>query len=320
MPTLVPTLVRRPVARRRAPAVRAAVRAAAVALLVPVLACEVPAPTAPPVRPGLVVFAVLGPGGVDQTVLLMQSRAAVPDAAARPFNPNDPIVTTGETPVIGARVVLRNAAGDSAVLVEDRVRRTDRLGAGVYRVWSTAAGAAAAGAPAGAVLPVAVGQEYRLRVVAAVAGAGAVAEGTARVPAADRTVAGALRALDLQRDTVLLPALGVRAGGFVYSLRTVTGAPIDGDAQYRRAVEPRLVLPDGDDWAFAYARAELRAGTRHVLTVTAADSNYFAYYSADLDPFADRTARTTLRGASGLFGAAFTVYTLPVLVTRGAAP
>jgi hypothetical protein len=106
----------------------------------------------------------------------------------------------------------------------------------------------------------------------------------------------------------------------VYSLRAPDGTTPAGDAQYRRALEPRLVLPAGDDWAFAYARTAFRTGARYVLTVTAADSNYFAYYGADLDPFADRTGRTTLRGASGLFGAALTFYAVPVTAAVGAAP
>lgn len=304
--------------RRTTLAVRRAVRAVPLALAA--FGCEVPAPTAPPVRPGLVVFGVLNPAGAEQVVLLMQSRAAVPDAAARPFVADDPIVSAGETPVSGARVVITNAAGDSAVLVEDRARRADRLGAGVYRLWGSAATAAAAGAPAGAVLAVAAGQLYRLGVRATVAGAEVAAEGSARVPSAERVVTGPARTLDLRRDSVVMPEAGIQGAGFVYTLRGPNGITLEGDPQYRRALERRLVLPSGEEWAFAYARTALRAGTRHVLTVAAADSNYFAYYGAELDPFADRTGRTTLRGASGVFGAALTVYALPVAVAVGAAP
>lgn len=298
---------------------RAAV-AVVVAAIVGATACEVPAPTAPPVTPGLVVFGVLSPEGSDQVVLLMESRAAVPDALSRPFIAADPILSSGETPVTGAHVVITNAAGDSAVLVEDRDRRSDRFGAGVYRLWPTAAAATAAGAPRGPVLPVVAGGVYRLHVDATVGIVRVAADASTRVPSVGRLVTGPTRAVNLRRDTVLVPETPLTAAGFIYSLRAGNGVTLEGDPQYRRVLEPRLVLPAGNDWAFAYARGELQPGTRHVLTVTAADSNYYAYYSADLDPFADRTGRTSLRGASGVFGSAMTAVALPIVVTVGATP
>ena len=101
----------------------------------------------------------------------------------------------------------------------------------------------------------------------------------------------------------------------MYSLRGGNGTSNEGDPQYRRVIEPRLVLPSGnDDWAFAFARDILRGGTRHTLTVTAADTNYFEYYGSQVDPFADRTGRTTLRGAAGVFGATLTIYTQPITI------
>ena len=277
-----------------------------IALGVTLGACAVDAPTAPASAPGLVLFSVLNPAGTDQVVLLMRSRASAPSLAGLTYNPNDPIVTAGETPVTGATVVVYNAAGDSAVLVEDRVRRADHLGAGVYRLFT----GAPAAAPAGAYLPVLAGQAYRLRVHAALGDA----EGSTRVPAASPApITGATR-VTIGRDSVVLPAIAVTAGaGFVYTLRTVVGA-VEGSAQYRRALERRLLLPSGEDWAFAYVRDRLTRGTSHVLTVYAADSSYFGYYSADADPFADRSARTTLRGAAGVFGAVLLVAAVPIFV------
>jgi hypothetical protein len=291
-------------------------RASVVAALVVagmVAGCDVPVPTDASVQPGLVVFGVLNPASAEQVVLLMRSREAVPDTTGLTFVSDDPIVSAGETPVTGARVVLYAPTGDSAVAVEDRVRRTDRLGAGVYRIWS-AGGAAAA--PAGAYLPLGTGQRYRLRVASSVG----EAEGTARIPSADRIVSGASRVVSLARDSVILPELGARAAGFVYSLRGGNGTSNEGDPQYRRVIERRLVLPSGnDDWAVAFARGVLRGGTRHTLTVTAADTNYFEYYGSQVDPFADRTGRTTLRGAAGVFGATLTIYTQPITIALGAA-
>ncbi len=275
------------------------------------LSCDVPAPIAPEVRPGLVVFAVLDPATIEQTILLMRSRATVPDVANRPFATEDPIVSAGETPVSGARVVLYGPAGDSAVAVEDAARRGDKQGSGVYRVWTSGNRAFA---PPGAYVLLQPGGTYRLRITSPLGDA----EGTTRVPAANSVVTGPTRNVYLTRDTVLLSSSGVVGGGFVYSLRGANGTQSEGDAQYRRDLERRLILPSGDDdWAFAYVRERLRTGTRHTLTVTAADSNYFAYFGARTDPFADRTGRTNLRGAAGVFGSIMVIYALPIMVMAG---
>jgi len=281
---------------------------AASLLLVLAASCEVPAPSAPAVESGLVVFAVLDPGVNEQVFLLMRSRSAKPDTTARPVIVDDPIVSSGETPVSGATVVIYSPAGDSAVAVEDGARRPDHLGAGVYRVWGTAATASP-----GALMPIIAGRRYRLRVASSVGDA----EGTTLVPSADRIGAAAARNVSLARDTVLMPASVINAAGYVYSLRSTNGNA-EGDPQYRRDLERRLVLPSGgDDWAFAYARDRLRTGSRHSLTVTAADSNYFDYFGAQSDPFADRTARTTLRGAAGVFGSVLIVFTQSITVSSG---
>lgn len=291
-------LTRDPIARAALTAAIAATSFAA--------ACDVEVPTGATVEPGLVVFGVLNPGSTEQVILLMASRAAVPDTTGLVFNSDDPIVTSGETPVIGARVVLYAPNGDSAVAVEDRARRPDRFGAGVYRVW-TAGGASSA--PAGAYLTMTTGQTYRLRVASSYGEATA----SARVPSADRVLTGATRVISVARDSVILPVLGARASGFIYSLRGSNGTQNIGDPQYRRTIEPRLVVPSAtDDWAFAFARERLVAGSRYTLTVTAADTNYFEYYGAQADPFADRTGRTNLRGAAGVFGATLTIYTQPI--------
>jgi hypothetical protein len=275
-----------------------------------VLGCDVPAPSAPDLQPGLVVFSVLDPGSAEQLVLLMESRASVPDLTQLSIVPNDPIASSGETPVSGARVVLYGESGDSAVAVEDRVSRPDHLGAGVYRLVS---GGPVGLLPPGVFLRLIPGQRYRLRVTSSVGDA----EGTARLPALDRVVTGPARNLNMTRDSVLLTGNTVTAAGFIYSLRGANGTSTEGDQQYRRDLERRLVLPSGEDWAFSFAGDRLRTGTRHVLTVTAADSNYFEYYGAQGDPFADRTERTSLKGAAGVFGAVTVVAAIPITIVQG---
>jgi hypothetical protein len=258
-----------------------------------------------------VVFSVLDPGTTEQVVLLMRSRSTVPDLAARVFDPNDPIVTAGEIPVTGATVVLYGPLGDSAVAREDPTTRPDKSGAGVYRIWT---GGTPGFAPAGAFVRLQPGGTYRLRVTSSLGSA----EASTRVPAVNSVVTGPLRTVNLTRDTIMLSSGGVAGGGFIYSLRGVNGTQLEGDAQYRRDLERRLILPSrDDDWAFAYVRDRLRTGTRHTLTVTAADSNYFAYFGERSDPFSDRTARTNLRGAAGVFGSIMVIYALPITVSVG---
>jgi len=267
----------------------------------------VPAPSAPDLQPGIVVFAVLDPASAEQVVLLMQSRASVPDTTGQIIVPNDPIVSSGETPISGARLVLYGSTGDSAVAIEDRVLRSDHLGAGVYRFYSGLQSVA----PRGTYIPIVAGRTYRLRVSSTLG----EAEGTTRVPTVDRVSAGPARNLNMARDSVVLTN-NPQAAGYVYSLRAANGTSTEGDLQYHRDFERRLILPTGDAWAFAFVRERFVLGSRHVLTVSAADSNYFEYYGAQGDPFADRTQRTTLKGAAGVFGSVLVIVALPVTVTQ----
>ena len=268
-------------------------------------ACDVPAPTQLSATPGLVVFSVLDPAAVEQTVLLMQTRPAVSDTTARTVNVDDPIVTAGEIPVTGARVVLYGPTGDSAVAIEDRVRRADHLGAGVYRFYSSGN---AATLPAGAYMPIAMGARYRLQVQSSVG----IAEASTHVPSNDRNLNVAARLLNFSRDSIILGQSVAEAAGFIYSLRN--GNATEGSPQYRRGLERRLVLPSGNDWAFAYVRERFTIGSRHTLTVTATDSSYFGYYSSEGDPFADRSTKTSLRGAAGVFGSVLLMYSSTVTV------
>ena len=251
------------------------------------------------------MFSVLDPSGAEQTVLLMQTRPAVTDTTARNVNVNDPIVSAGEIPVSGARVVLYGPAGDSAVAIEDRVSRADHLGAGVYRLYSSGN---AATLPAGAYLPVVAGARYTLQVQSSVGSA----QGSTLVPSNDRNLNVLARNVNMSRDTVLLAQSAVQAAGFIYNLRN--GNATEGSPQYRRVLERRLILPSGNDWAFAYVRERFVVASRHTLTVTAVDSSYYGYYSSEGDPFADRTSNTSLKGAVGVFGSVLLIYSSTVTV------
>ncbi|MEP6763344.1 MAG: hypothetical protein ABJB66_03485 [Gemmatimonadaceae bacterium] len=270
-------------------------------------ACNVAAPTQLSANPGLVVFSVLDPTAAEQTILLMQTRASVTDTTARNVNIDDPIVSAGEIPVMSARVVLYGPTGDSAVAVEDRLRRTDNLGAGVYRIWSTGNPAAL---PTGAFMAVTQGGNYTLK-VQSVVGNGT---GTTRVPSNSRNLNVAARTVFRSRDTVMLGESDVQGSGFIYALRSAAGTQTEGSPQFRRDLERRLMLPSGNEWAFAYVRDRFTTGSRHILTITAADSSYFGYFGSGADPFADRTGRTTLKGASGVFGSVLLIYSSTITV------
>ena len=62
-----------------APARRRALRAVVGACAL--VGCDVPAPVAPEISPRLVVFSILDPGASEHVILLMQTRASVPDTA-----------------------------------------------------------------------------------------------------------------------------------------------------------------------------------------------------------------------------------------------
>lgn len=275
--------------------------------------CELPTLAVPEAPPGFAVFGVLNPSVVQQQIFLMRTREIAPDTTGLTFLPDDPIASSGETPVSGARVVIYGPSGDSAVAVEDRTRRADGRGAGVYRIWGAGNPAAA---PPGAFIPVRQGNLYRLRVTTDVGEAVA----HTRVPRGTPTL-GPSRTLDLSADSLIMPDPSAEAAGFVYSLRSVTLAVVDGVQQYRRQLERRLVLPPpSEDWAFAYARESLQGAIRVVFTVTAVDSSYLAYYGRESDPFADRSSGTSLRGAAGVFGSALVLYSVQATVREGTAP
>lgn len=269
------------------------------------LGCTADVAMAPDQRPALVVQGVLNPRIGQQLILLEQSRPQAADTAVVRFDPADPIVTAGETPVAGARVVVYGPAGDSAVAIEDRTTRSDHLGAGVYRIWTDPA-LGPAGSPKGAYLALGEGKRYRLRVTSTLGNA----EGSTLVPSGS-TPTGTTRTLNVDHDTLAFVTSAVRGAGFLYRMQNAQPVPfLDGGLeQYRRVVEGRLIAPsERDDWAFAFARDHLVPGTLQTVNVVAVDSNYLAFFAAGLDPF-DPSRGRTLEGAAGVFGSAVVVYT-----------
>ena len=254
----------------------------------------------------MALFAVLNPRLAEQVVLLQETRALESDSArVAVADPDNPVVAAGERPISGARVVLYGPAGDSAVAIEDRTRRTDGKGAGVYRIWS---GATSQGAPVGAYMRIRDGARYRLR-VASVLG---TAHGATTVPSASIANVGTTLLLNVERDTLRLPAGVVAGGGFMLRAQSAQRTPygVGFYERYRRVLgDGPLFAPVGDSSAaFEFARDRLVPGVVQQLSITAVDSNYYAYLATDFDPFGDQAHASTLIGAAGVFGAAVVAY------------
>jgi hypothetical protein len=284
----------------------------ALGLCTAILGCDTSVPTLPlpPVR--LVVHGVLDPRSATQVILLQESRPSrKPISTATHFDPDEPIISWGETPVTNARVVVYAANGDSAVAAEDRTFRPDGKGAGVYRIWSGSIVAPPASA-AGAFLPVHQGERYKLRITSTFG----VAQGSTLVPSSSAPFEGGSRSIDMQRDSVRMRPTQAAAAGFMYRDEVNNQIQSFND-RFRRDLELRLILPSqNDDWAFAFNRYEFQVGTLHTLSVVAVDSNYLAYNGTDIDPFAGNSDRTALTGAVGLFGSVLPLFVLRLQIVR----
>jgi hypothetical protein len=286
----------------------------AIGLGLEMLGCDTSVPTlpAPPTR--LVVHAVLDPQAPTQVILLQESRAFQPGQPTSSFDPDDPIVSVGEVPVSNARVVLYAGNGDSAVAAEDRTSSPSGKGAGVYRIWSSSIVAPPASA-VGAFLPVHPGEHYRLRITSRFG----VAEGTTLVPKSSgpfESGGSGFWEFDPRYDSLRMRPTQAPAAGYLYR-DTVGDQVLTFNDRFRRDLEQWLILPSAnDDWGFAFARDLFVAGSWHMLSVTAVDSNYFAYYSTAFDPFASRSDQTALKGAIGLFGSVLPLFASGVYIKR----
>ena len=247
------------------------------------------------IAPRAVVHAVLDPVAAEQVVLVERSRLGPPNREWEYAPPEDIIVAYGGDPIRGARVVLYDAHGDSAVAIEDAARRPDGLGKGVYRVATTGVAGAAAGLATLAIRP---GAAYRLRVETEL---GTVL-GDARVP--DAAVAAA--PIDLSHDIREVGAeiaLPEDVHTHVVSLSTDGTRP-------RFVVGPgRVVLTDNGllVWEGNVGRIDFPLSTceSSELSLSAVDANYAAYAQArDRDNLHGEDLRSAgVRGGSGVFGA-----------------
>lgn len=273
---------------RRARGLRlAAVLSAALALA----SCEFDEKTIGVGRREVVVHAILDPNPPTQVVLveeLLTGRVRVteqtPDSA-------DPIVSGGGVPISGARVVITNSNGDSAVAVEDVAVRGDGKGAGVYRFRN-----ALKTADQPDWLLITPGERYFLRVETQ---GGAVVSGTTLVP---NTVPALLntssRPFNRDRDSLFLQW---------------------NEAQQAHRYALRVDSPRGPLVVFVDSLEYLVAGTlrnffteglpatfvpgfRQTITVGAVDVNFYDYFRSQNNPLTGSGLLSNLQGGRGVFG------------------
>ena len=286
---------------------------ALLSLAAPLVSCEYDAGLAPPIKPRLVVHAVLNPLAAEQVILVEQTRAVgdggngggvgLPDEFAG--DSLEPIRSRGGLPISGASVVLFGPDGDSAVAAEDAATRPDGAGAGVYRVGNSTLGAAG--------IAIRSGSTYRLRVRAELG----TATGETTVPGGPPFARPdtCTSRLDVWAATSGYTApTAVSPGTSVYVARTDAH---DGAAMFFTAGPPRITIsgagprvfvqstgPQGSTRLRAIAWA-LPPGFRQTISVAAVDTNFRNYYG-DLieDPFGSDTRASSIRGGVGLFGSA----------------
>lgn len=244
-----------------------------------------------------VVHAVLDPLAPTQVVLVERSLLEPRDAPyPGAYDPGEMVLGHGGDPVRGARVVLYDAAGDSAVALEDASRRADGIGAGVYRVATRGVSGAGGGLPSIAIVP---GATYRLRVETDLG----VVRGSTRVPAVAAAPADTLRVKhDVTRfEAQVLPLPAPTTAWRLFS--------VSSDATRPTVVEGALALHLIGDRLHAYAdrifNYPLSTCDAATVNVSAVDANYATFSRAgnrdNLHGDDLRTAGVT--GGSGVFGA-----------------
>lgn len=264
-----------------------------------------------------VVHAVLNPASAEQFVLVertLSGRVAVSDDSLR--RAADPIASGGGVPVNGARVVVTDAQGVTAVATETRVVPAGAAvarGTGVYRFDNLALPASVFGQPRRGVRVV-PGAQVALRVETP---EGAVVTGVTRVPGVAATeFAPRARAVTMLRDVDTLrlrwdEVPGARA--YLVRAETPYGAffLFSDSAAVQLTGELRNLFADRLPRVF-------QAGFTQWVTIAAVDTNFFDYYRSGNSPFTGSGLINRLSGGIGVFGAY--VPMLAVAVTVRANP
>lgn len=270
----------------------------------------------PPGRERPVVHSVLNPHAGAVTVLVERTLTGRFETSEELIaDAQDPIRSGGGLPISGARVILIDSAGNSAIADEVRLPRsgTSALpaeGTGVYRITNLAGeGPFPGGAPPPG-LRVVHGGRYRLRVEAPDA---EPVTGDVSVPGDPAAPPGenfSARTFNRDRDTLALawPAVpGARA--YAVQVETPYGS------FYLFTDSTTLRLTGGLRNLFAERLPRVfQAGFTQYLYVAAVDSNYYDYYRSRNSPFTGTGIINRLRGGIGLFGAYVPVLSRAIFV------
>ena len=244
-------------------------------------------------RDQLVVHAVLNPAPQHQLILLertLTGRAAI-DTTLH-YDSLDAVVSRGGIPVSGATVVVVGADGDSAVALEDAVRRTDGRGRGMYRFENVQRDPE----PGDTSLHVVPGGRYELHITTA---DGATVRGTTVVPGAQPVPpATTFVPFDRDEDSVF-----------------VWWDDVPQAARYQLRIEsprgPFHLFVDSTEYLIAGGLRNTDVGGLpnvffpgfvQQVTIGAVDRNFYDYYRTANDPFTGSGLVTHLDGALGVFG------------------
>ena len=293
------------------------VRLLALLALVVLHACTFGEQAIAPGAERTVVHAVLNPAAADQLVLVertLTGRVSVSDDSLG--SAVDPIATGGGVPINGARVVVTDEQGASAIATETLVvppGASAARGTGVYRFDNLALPASVFGQPRRG-LRIVPGARVSLRVETP---EGTVVTGVTRVPGTATTLfEPRAQSVTMLRD--------------VDTLRLRWDAVPGARAYLVRAEPPYGAFFLFSDSAAVQLTGDLRnlfadrlprvfqAGFTQWVTVAAVDTNFFDYYRSGNSPFTGSGLINRLSGGIGVFGAY--VPMLSVAVTVRATP
>jgi len=232
--------------------------------------------------PTIVVHAVLNTTAPNQVVLVERTLTGAITVVDTNFTANDPIASAGGDPVSGAIVEIIDSTGNAIAGLEDRVTRSDHLGAGVYRV-----------PLAGTNLR--LGARYQLRIRTD----SQTVTAFTRIPAPDVTSSGGLtRPFNRDRDTMVVkwnPAAIARS----YAVRIES--PFSPFFLFTDSTHVRITGDIRNPFASDLERV-LFPGFRQDMLVAAVDSNFYDYYRTGNDPFTGSGVISRVTNGLGMFG------------------
>jgi hypothetical protein len=245
--------------------------------------CDLGKVTVAETAPSLVIHSVLNVNGTSQVVLLERTLTGAVTLPDTLFDPNDPIVSAGGIPVVGALVELIDSAGNAVAGTEDLIHSANGKGAGSYHVPMQGSDLHRGG-------------RYQLH-VHTVEGEDATA--FTRIPNPEVASSGALsRTFNRDSDTLLV-AWNATPGARAYAVRVES--PFGPFFLFTDSLSFRLSGQLRNPFASDLQHLFI-PGFRQDVVVSAVDSNFYDYYRTNNDPFTGSGIISRINGGIGLFG------------------